>query len=174
MPARKYDRKICLLGASDVGKTSLVRRFVEGIFEDGYLKTIGVKIDHKMVTVGDDRLNLVVWDIEGETEHQSLRLRYLRGAAGYLFVADGTAAGTLQVVKQMLAKVSDLTPGVPSMLLLNKADLRANWVLDPSEIAALEGAGWAICRTSALTGEGVEDAFLQLAAKVGPRPHPPE
>ncbi len=160
------DRKVCMLGAADVGKTSLVRRFVEGVFADRYLTTIGVKVDRRTVAIGDDRLNLVLWDIEGETKHRSLRFRYLRGAAGYLLVADGTKAHTLQTARELHAKVSSVTVDLPFLLLLNKHDLVRDWTLDEQEIAALEAGGWTICRTSALTGEGVGDAFERLAAKL--------
>ena len=61
---------VALLGAAGVGKTSLVRRYVEGIFSERYHSTIGVKIDRKRVVVGDDAINLVLWDVEGETERQ--------------------------------------------------------------------------------------------------------
>ena len=59
-------KKICLLGASAVGKTSLVRRFVQGIFSDVYRTTIGVQIESKRITVGDRELQLIIWDLEGE------------------------------------------------------------------------------------------------------------
>ena len=49
-------KKVCMLGATAVGKTSLVRRFVESVFSEKYQATIGVKIDRKLVEVGDTTL----------------------------------------------------------------------------------------------------------------------
>ena len=83
-------KKICMLGTFAVGKTSLVQRFVESIYSDKYHTTVGVKIDKKLVAVGGQEIMMLLWDIEGaETAHE-LRKSYLRGAAGYLLVADGT------------------------------------------------------------------------------------
>jgi small GTP-binding protein len=165
-----YDRKVCMLGAAEVGKTSLVRRFVDGRFSDRYQSTIGVKVDRRTVPVGADRLNLLLWDIEGVTAHRSPPLRYLRGAAGYLLVADGTKASTLETARSLHAKVSSLSPGLPFLLLLNKSDLAAEWALDSAALDALEAAGWRIGRTSALTGEGVAEAFEHLAHQLRPLP----
>ena len=110
-----WERKVCLLGAAGVGKTSLVRRYVEGIFSDAYLSTIGVKIDRRAVTLGVDTVNLMVWDIEGETDHRSLRMRYLRGAAGYLLVADGTRPETLDAIPPPYScRVTGATSSAPS------------------------------------------------------------
>ena len=60
-------KKICLLGPFAVGKTSLIRRFVDSIFSDKYLTTIGVKIDKKALTIENKDINLMIWDIVGAT-----------------------------------------------------------------------------------------------------------
>ena len=61
-------KKVCVLGAFGVGKTTLIRRFVESIFSDAYLTTVGVKVDKKTVIVGTEPLTLILWDIAGEDE----------------------------------------------------------------------------------------------------------
>ena len=94
-------KKICLLGAFGVGKTSLTRRFVDSIFSDTYLTTVGVKIDKKTVAVNGNTVNLLIWDIAGEDEVSAVRTSYLRGAAGYLLVVDVTRAQTLAVAKSI-------------------------------------------------------------------------
>src|SRR5207302_7436931 len=83
-------KKICVLGGFGVGKTSLVKRYIESIFSESYLTTVGVKIDKKTVDLTDRIVNLILWDIAGEDDLSSLRVAYLRGSAGYLLVADGT------------------------------------------------------------------------------------
>ena len=88
-------KKICLLGGFGVGKTSLVSRYVHSIFSDKYLTTVGVKIDKKSVTLDGTVVDLVIWDIYGQDDYQKVRMSYLRGAAGYLLVADGTRRSTL-------------------------------------------------------------------------------
>src|SRR5690606_29107021 len=67
-------RKICMLGAFSVGKTSLVRRYVTGVFSDAYLTTVGVKIDKKSLDVGGRTLDLILWDLAGEDEVSTIRM----------------------------------------------------------------------------------------------------
>jgi small GTP-binding protein len=80
-------KKICMIGAFSVGKTSLVKRYVQSVFSETYLTTVGVKIDKKTVDVSGRTVNLILWDVAGEDDIGSLRMSYLRGAAGYVLVA---------------------------------------------------------------------------------------
>ena len=91
-------KKICMVGSFAVGKTSLVARFVRGIFSEKYLTTVGVKIDKRTVAVDDRQVNLLLWDLYGEDDFQKLKLSYLRGASGYFLVVDPTrpASGAFQ------------------------------------------------------------------------------
>lgn len=84
-------RKICLLGDFAVGKTSLVSRFVRNTFSEKYLTTVGVKVDSRALELADGRaLKLVVWDLAGKSELDSMNRSYIRGASGLMLVADGT------------------------------------------------------------------------------------
>jgi len=159
-------KKICLLGAFGVGKTSLVRRFVDTIFSDAYLTTVGVKIDKKLVTVGTEQMALILWDIAGEDEVSAVRVSYLRGAAGYLLVVDGTRPETLDTAVSIQSRIGAEIGGVPFVVLLNKADLQEDWAIPMERIQVLEAAGWVFRRTSAKTGFGVEETFQELAARL--------
>ncbi len=153
-------KKICMLGGFGVGKTSLVSRFVHSVFSDKYLTTVGVKIEKKSLALGSRQVDLIVWDIHGDDEFQKVRMSYLRGAAGYLLVADGTRRSTLDTALA-LAESAERTIGrVPFLLLINKADLASSWEIDDLVLARL---GWRIMRTSAKTGAEVEQAFTTLA-----------
>jgi small GTP-binding protein len=159
-------KKVCMLGTFAVGKTSLVRRFVESIYSDKYHTTVGVKIDKKVVQTDASELMLVVWDIEGtETEHE-MRTSYLRGAAGYLLVADGTRQDTLYKALALQARVTETIGPVPFLLLMNKADLTDEWGISERETTALREKGWEVIQTSAKTGFGVENAFHSLAKRL--------
>ena len=160
-------KKICVIGGFGVGKTSLVRRFVESIFSEAYLTTVGVKIDKKVVQLSGDRLvTLILWDIAGEDDISSLRMSYLRGAAGYVLVADGTRAATLEVALSLHRRVEGEFGPLPFVLLLNKNDLREGWAIGDDEIERLRQSGWWVRSTSARTGEGVDEAFGTLAERV--------
>jgi small GTP-binding protein len=159
-------KKVCVLGAFGVGKTTLIRRFVESIFSEAYLTTVGVKVDKKTLVVGTVPLTLILWDIAGEDEVNTIRMSYVRGAAGYLLVADGTRAETVTVARSIQARVAAEIGLVPFLLLLNKADLQESWDISKEPVDELEQAGWVVLRTSAKSGEGVEEAFQGLAQRL--------
>lgn len=159
-------KKICMLGATGVGKTSLVSRFVLSVFSDKYLTTIGVKVDKKPVTVDGHEVTLLLWDIYGQDEYQTVRTSYLKGASGYLLVADGTRQLTLDTARELQKTAQGVVGPVPFVLVLNKADLAGEWRLDDKALYKMAEEGWSIVRTSAKTGEGVEEAFLKLTRKV--------
>jgi small GTP-binding protein len=159
-------KKICMLGSFAVGKTSLVRRFVESIYSDVYQTTVGVKIDKKNVQVEDMEVSLVLWDIYGEDDYQKMRWTYLRGASGYLLVADGTRKATLEKAVSLEQKVREEVGVIPFVLVINKSDLIRDWELDPALESQLAAQSWSIRRSSAKTGEGVEESFALLARKM--------
>jgi small GTP-binding protein len=155
-------KKVCLLGAFAVGKTSLVARFVSSMFSDTYQTTIGVKIDKKSLQIGDTAVNLLLWDMAGQDECHKLRPSYLRGASGYLLVVDGTRRATLDQVLILHESIMATIGNVPFVLVLNKADLVDAWELDQEAMAAVTARNWTVITTSAKTGQGVEEAFLKL------------
>lgn len=159
-------KKVCLLGAFAVGKTSLVSRFVKSIYSDQYLTTVGVKVDKKTVQLGDQQVNLILWDLAGEDEFQKVRMDYLRGAAGYLLVADGTRRNTLDTARMLAERVAKDIGPLPFVCLINKADLANEWEIDDLAIEECQNRGWNVLKASAKAGDGVEEAFQLLAQKV--------
>lgn len=153
-------KKICMLGGFGVGKTSLVSRFVHSIFSDKYLTTVGVKIEKRSVALADGQVDLIVWDIHGEDDFQKVNLSYLRGAAGYFLVVDGTRPQTLDTAVDLHDSAARAIGAVPFLLVLNKVDLVERWEVDESAVSRLR---WNVVRTSAKTGAGVEKAFEALA-----------
>jgi len=159
-------KKICLLGSFAVGKTSLVKRFVHGRFSEKYLTTIGVKIDKKDVHTTDSDMTLILWDLAGEDEFQKVRLTYLRGASGYLLVADGTRRETLNKALILKDAAEAVIGPKPFILLLNKIDLDEDWEIEPNQIDDCVQKNWLVITTSAKTGQGVEEAFQMLTSKM--------
>src|SRR5262245_31297802 len=159
-------KKICLLGAFSVGKTSLVARFVKSLYSDEYITTVGVKVDKKTVEVDGREINLIIWDLAGEDEFQKVRMAYLSGASGFLLVADGTRGSTLETARILRERVNETIGALPFIFLVNKADLSSEWEIDDQAIAELEAQGWTVIKTSAKTGEGVEEAFIKLAENI--------
>jgi hypothetical protein len=155
-----------MLGASGVGKTSLVARFVFSTFSDEYLTTAGVKIVKKSLDVKGAPCELMVWDVAGEDEFVTVQMSYLQHADGYLLVVDGTRHATLDTAMDLQAKAIAVAGNVPFLLLLNKSDLRDRWEIDSTDMRSLYDSGFHAIHTSALTGEGVEKAFATLAAEM--------
>ena len=164
--SRVIQKKVCLLGAFAVGKTSLVSRFVKGIFSEKYISTIGVKIDRKSMEMGDTTLNMMLWDIFGEETEKKVPTTYLRGSAAYLLVIDGTRDFTLQVARELHDRMSKEVGDLPFVVLFNKSDLQDEWQLSADDVEALQNEGWECYYTSACTGENVDAAFARLAEKL--------
>jgi small GTP-binding protein len=166
-------KKVCMVGVYGTGKTSLVQRFVHSLFSAKYHSTVGVKIDRKVVQVGDSPVNLLLWDVEGHTEEQEIPSSYLRGAHAVLYVADGTRRETFEQLFDLRERVRAAAGDVPSIVAVNKADLTEQWLLTTADKSKLITGGFHVLTTSAKTGEGVEDAFRLIAlATVGPSSSP--
>ncbi len=156
-------KKICMLGAFAVGKTSLVRRFVHTIFSDVYETTVGVNIEKKVVVVGEEVVDLIIWDLHGEDDFQTVRMSYLRGASGCIYVVDGTRKTTFDVAAGLHEKACSAIGHIPAVFLINKSDLSESWEMNPDKFDPFKKIGYAFFETSAKTGANVEEAFQHLA-----------
>jgi hypothetical protein len=155
-------KKVCMVGVFGTGKTSLVQQYVHSLFSAKYHSTVGVKIDRKVVDAGGTSVSLVLWDLAGRDASEDIPASYLKGSHAILFVADGTRRDTFDQLASLRELARSAAGDVPWMVALNKADLTEQWVLGAREEAALASQGhW--LRTSAKTGEGVEEAFGWIA-----------
>ncbi|MFN8597056.1 MAG: Rab family GTPase [Anaerolineae bacterium] len=161
-------KKICLLGAFGVGKTSLVRRYVEGAYDDRYLSTLGVKISQRTLLRPYGRLEFYIWDLAGQDEFMKTETHYLTGLAGAFIVCDLTRPDTLRVLEQYIGRVQATNPHAFIVLVGNKADLSDQQQITYNDlVAAGRLAGALPCLlTSAKTGENVEAMFAMLAEQL--------
>jgi small GTP-binding protein len=164
-------KKICLLGEFAVGKTSLVRHFIEGRFDDRYLSTIGVKISRRQLTRPYGKLNLLLWDLAGSDEFNGQsRTNYLRGAAGALIVCDLTRGETLSGFRRYVDQIQAVGLSIPLVFVGNKVDLPESRAISEAELAAIAqefGAPYFV--SSAKTGENVATVFERLAEQIETR-----
>ncbi|MCP3875041.1 MAG: GTP-binding protein [Desulfobacteraceae bacterium] len=159
-------KKICMLGAFAVGKTSLVERYVHSIFSDKYHTTVGVKIEKMQTAIGEEIVDLIIWDLHGEDEFQHVQLSYLKGSSGLIYVADGTRKSTLATALN-LKEIAEKTIGkVPFILVLNKMDLQDQWEIDDLTLKDIEDKGIIVVQTSAKTGDEVKHTFQLLTKKM--------
>lgn len=164
---RTIQKKVCLLGDFAVGKTSLVRRFVEGRFDDKYLSTIGVKISRKPLKREDHVLNMLIWDLAGGDDYSKMGNHYLRGAVGALIVCDLTRPSTLDALKFYTKQLRDVNKNAAIVFIGNKIDLEdARQISDEQieSIAAEQQVPFLL--TSAKTGIAVAESFDLLATQL--------
>ncbi|MEM7552974.1 MAG: Rab family GTPase [Cyanobacteria bacterium P01_A01_bin.84] len=165
-------KKICLVGDFGVGKTSLIRRFVDRQFSDKYLSTVGVKISRKSVEVSttefqtDKQVQLLIWDIEGSNKFKAISSSYFQGARGAIIVADVTRQETLENVQEHIQSFSRVNPQSNIIIALNKSDLIETEYLEEFKKKYQYNDNTCVLATyitSAKTGNNVDDIFTVLA-----------
>lgn len=155
-------KKICVLGATGVGKTSLIRQYVEGLFSEKYLTTIGVKIDKKIVSTEDQDVQLMIWDLEGIDRYCGFNPRYLRGASAFFIVMDQTRSQSLIEGMEILQMARQHTD-VPALMIINKCDVESSWHWDTDSVNERASEFSGCIYTSAKTNQNVEQMFVTIA-----------
>ena len=162
-----YNYKILLLGSAAVGKTSLVQRFIHDRFDSSYLMTIGMEPSEKHVVLEDGtRVALSIWDLAGQERFRFIRHTFYKGAKAALLVYDLTRAATLKEVQKWDKEFTDnCGKEVIKVLVGNKEDLKNQIAISKKESEELHKKikSHYHIRTSALTGNHVEEAFTKIA-----------
>lgn len=163
-------KKICLLGAFSVGKTSLIQRYVYNRFDERYLSTLGVKISQKILEpvhknkVQIIQYNLLIWDIEGYDPETPAIRNYYKGAAAAILVADISNPTSIALLDTILNNFHSVAPEAAVILSGNKCDLPED---NAAQIESLEKyaakRSFPLLLTSAKTGENVERLFYNLS-----------
>lgn len=154
-------KKVCMVGDFSVGKTSLTQKFVNNVFSESYLTTIGVKIDTAMV----DDTKLIVWDVAGRDSLSPINVSYLVGASGIVLVADGTRPETITGLQDIWQTVVNRIGVVPVVVAINKRDL-PEWSVKPNHLDTVREHGWAVFETSAKDGVKVVELFTHLTSQM--------
>ena len=158
-----FNAKVIFAGDPAVGKTCLIRRFVDNYFKESYLPTLGFEISVKALQVASQTIVFSVWDVEGQQTFDSFRLRYYQGSHGFLLAFDMTSRKTFENLSKWFADIKEICPHAPFVLVGNKYDLPMHAVTTEEIIAKVEEFGAAgFVLTSAKTGEGVLEAFTML------------
>jgi len=150
-----------MVGDFSVGKTSLTQKFVNNVFSEKYLTTIGVKIDTAIV--GETKL--IVWDVAGRDSLSPINSSYLVGAAGIVLVADGTRSNTVNDLSSIWDTVKSRIGEVPVVVALNKADLD-DWSVSDQSYSFFSEKGWDVFSTSAKNDQNVGEIFKVLVEKL--------
>ena len=160
--------KIVLAGSKDVGKSSLIARFVDGMFDSNMMDTIGVAFKRKKMLIDENReLDLTIWDFGGEEKYRALFPQYIQGASAALILFDTTREDTLDDIENWMNIIdSNAQENIVKVLIGSKIDLK-----DERKIS-VDMAKKFIKKfncygdplgTSSKTGENVELAFKKVA-----------
>lgn len=162
-----FARKICVLGDFGVGKSSLVRRYVLGQFDETYKSTLGVNVYRFSDTVeGVGEARLMLWDVEG-SENPELHVQsYLKGAAGALIVGDVTRDTSVATMSAHARRFNEVVPGRPVVFAANKTDLLAEDQDRPPLDEMAAELGGEIKWTSAATGDRVVELFHAITKRI--------
>jgi small GTP-binding protein len=166
-----FKLKVVVIGDAAVGKTSLIRNFTEGVsaLETSPHATMGMDIltvPLHLSKKNETQLNL--WDIGGSQRFESIRPTFYRGAQGYIAVLDITRYETFEHLATWIDEVQKMTgTQLPGNILANKVDLEEFRAVKFKEIEDFaKERGLTVYRTSAVTGENVNESFMWLARKI--------
>ena len=167
----EYSFKIIIIGPAAVGKSSLIRRFVENQFTLQYKFTIGVDFMTKIIEYEPNKsARLTLWDIGGQDRFKMLRRNFYEGANGALVVFDLSRAQTFSKMKEWISDMHKLMKIKISFVILgNKVDLltEIGEVIDQNEpYQYAEKNDSVYIETSAKIGNNVEKAFVELTQRI--------
>ncbi|MHA1940699.1 MAG: Rab family GTPase [Candidatus Hodarchaeales archaeon] len=167
----EYHMKIIVCGTGAVGKTSIVRRFVENKFDFNYLLTIGMEPSNRKLKVNNLLVNLVIFDVAGQERFMTLREVFFRKASAALLVFDLTRPETIDELYDWKKQIDETLgkDSIPIVLIGNKSDiedmikidyqlLEDNVIPDFKPIKYLE--------TSAYLNKNILESFSLLSAEV--------
>lgn len=166
-----YTFKLIVIGPAAVGKTSLIRRYVDNKFSFNYKSTIGVDFLAKTVRLKEDKIvKLAIWDVGGQEKFRFLRRNFYEGTHGAILVFDLSRANTFPKMKDWLIDMRSIIEyKIPLIILGNKSDLlsEVGEVIDreePKRFAEKEESFY--LETSAKTGNNVEQTFKELTKQM--------
>ena len=173
---QRIKTKVCLVGEAAVGKTSLIRRYVQDEFDDRYITTLGAKVSKKELMFeppGKDvrvQMDMTIWDIMGEKGFRDLlKEAFFHGAKGTIAVCDLTRYSTLKELDDWVQGVFNVVGPIPVVFAVNKIDLKDEVMIlygDKELSQAVRAFDAPYYYTSAKTGENVESVFRRLGTMV--------
>jgi small GTP-binding protein len=160
---KDYIHKIVVIGDAGVGKTSLIKKYTAGSFNQEYIKTVGAQFSRYQKILGENiRVRLLFWDIAGQDEFEFMRPKFYHGARGAIIVFDLTREDTLKNVMTWYNELRRHVGVIPTILFGNKYDLltySSNFDDANVESEVEMDKIYKFYKTSAKTGDHVHEAF---------------
>lgn len=157
--------KVIVIGDGSVGKTTLLRQYVEHQFESEYIPTVGVNILKEQIEVDGKTVNLMLWDIAGQPQFYLLHKVYYNGANGVILMFDLTNSPSFTNVNNWYNELIKYgLEEVPIIMCGNKSDLKGERkIISPMAHSKMEQLGIpAYFETSAKEGTNVKEAFNKI------------
>ena len=160
--------KILTIGESGVGKTCVLRRFVENKFLKNHLGTIGIDFKTKTLNINNREIKLKIWDTAGQERFRNITTQYYKGADGIVLVYDVTDDGSFEKIRDWMAQIQSNAQRdeLGLVLLGNKCDIEPRVVTEEQGTKMAEELKVSYFETSALNGQGINEAFEQLARDI--------
>jgi Ras-related protein Rab-8A len=160
--------KILTIGESGVGKTCILRRFVENKFLKNHLATIGIDFKTKTLTINNQEIKLKIWDTAGQERFRNITTQYYKGADGIVLVYDVTDDASYEKIRDWMDQILSNTQkdDIGLVLLGNKCDMEPRSVTEEQGNKLAEELKISYFETSALTGQGIKEAFEQLTRDI--------
>ena len=165
-----YLFKVLILGDSFVGKTNMLKRFLNDEFDMNTKETVGVEFGSKNFILGEkeDIVKAQIWDTAGQERYLSVTKAYYKGAKGALLVYDITRKSTFENIDNWLIDLrTNADKDILILLIGNKSDLIDTREINEEEARTkAEQYNIAFLETSAKTGDNIDKAFTQLIEQV--------
>lgn len=161
-PTYTHRAKIVVVGDAAVGKTSLIVRYVKGVFNPSYIITLGVNFFVQDISLGEKKLRLQIWDTAGQERFGPVRKKYYMGARGALLVFDQSNRTSFERLDYWVDEVRRSCGEIPLVLVGNKADLHPSVTVEEVQKFASEH-DFSYVETSAKTGMNTVKPFFLLA-----------
>ena len=160
--------KILTIGESGVGKTCVLRRFVENKFLKNHLATIGIDFKTKTLTINDQEIKLKIWDTAGQERFRNITTQYYKGADGIVLVYDVTDDASYEKIRDWMDQILSNTQRdeIGLVLLGNKCDMEPRIITEEQGNQLADELKISYFETSALTGQGIKEAFEQLTRDI--------
>ena len=161
--------KVILVGDTNVGKTSIIRRYTKGQFCNINLTTVANSFSNKIININDQNINLQIWDTAGQERYRAISEIFFRNTDAIIFVYDITSKKSFDEISNFWYNyvIKDQTSDVISALAANKADL-----FDKEEVNEDEGRNFAeeknliFYLTSACNRTGIDNLFKDIVDRL--------
>jgi small GTP-binding protein len=160
--------KILTIGESGVGKTCILRRFVENKFLKNHLATIGIDFKTKTLNINNQEIKLKIWDTAGQESFRNITTQYYKGADGIVLIYDVTDDASYEKIRDWMEQILSNTKreDIGLVLLGNKCDMEPRAVTEEQGNKMAEELKVSYFETSALTGQGINEAFNELTRDI--------